>query len=84
MIVAGWAVSARLIKQFLPLKKAIKLIVYEAGPTGYGLAPRISKCGQTTHEGPPCKLDSLLHGNDRRGLNNGGCYHPPCHSTIQK
>ena len=29
---------ARLIKQLQPLKKAIKLVVYEAGPTGYGLA----------------------------------------------
>ena len=29
---------ARLIKQLQPLKKAVKLIVYEAGPTGYGLA----------------------------------------------
>jgi len=29
---------ARLIKQLQPIKKAIKLVVYEAGPTGYGLA----------------------------------------------
>jgi transposase len=29
---------ARLIKQLQPLKKAVKRIVYEAGPTGYGLA----------------------------------------------
>ena len=29
---------ARLIKQLQPIKKAIRMIVYEAGPTGYGLA----------------------------------------------
>ena len=34
---------ARLIKQLQPLKKAIKLIVYEAGPTGYGLARALKK-----------------------------------------
>ena len=34
---------ARLLEQFQPLKKAIKLIVYEAGPTGYGLARTLQK-----------------------------------------
>lgn len=34
---------ATLIKQLQPLKKAIKLIVYEAGPTGYSLARTLEK-----------------------------------------
>jgi transposase len=34
---------ARLIKQLRPIQKAIKLAVYEAGPTGYGLARTMKK-----------------------------------------
>lgn len=35
----------RLIKTILPLKKAIRMIVYEAGPTGYGLARTLQHAG---------------------------------------
>ena len=34
---------ARLIKQFQPIQKAIQRVVYEAGPTGYGLARAMEK-----------------------------------------
>lgn len=36
---------APLIKQLLPLKKALRLIVYEAGPTGFGLARALQAAG---------------------------------------
>jgi len=65
---------ARLIKQLQPLKKAIKLIVYEAGPTGYGLARALEKAQlpvqviSPANTPRPAKRQSKTDGLDCRKL----------------
>ncbi len=36
---------ARLARKLEPLRKALRLVVYEAGPTGFGLARHLQKAG---------------------------------------
>lgn len=47
---------APLIKQLLPLKKALRLIVYEAGPTGFGLARALQAAGLTVRVVAPTTI----------------------------
>jgi transposase len=64
----------RLIQQLLPLKKAIKNIVYEAGPTGFGLARALRKAGlpvqviSPAHTPRPAKRQSKTDRLDCRQL----------------
>ena len=68
------AESARLIQQLQPLKKAIQWIVYEAGPTGYGLARALEKANlpvqviSPAHTPQPAKRQSKTDRLDCRKL----------------